>query len=232
MRNLVLHVSASLLLALSASLLIPGCVLRIETGTGDTASPAADTPITESSPNGPNDDGLTADELEVIQALEQADPAQLQLGMATAAYAATLTASLMEAEVSDPALIDDAALAELYQTYIPQATEQALLWSQSVDPTTLATPWNAVNFACEEEPYTCPRKDYCSFGGDPVPCIINQCGTGPCPTCPWPLKNLIIKAWCVYGCGRGDTQLGFAFRLITKFPLKLGEFACLPWIKP
>jgi hypothetical protein len=174
---------------------------------------------------------LSPEEQAVVEALQNADPEDVNLGTAMAAYAAVGAASLVESQIADPAMVDDAMLEQLYNEYAPIAVDVALAWMQSVDPSTIPTAWNAVNFACEKEPYTCPQKDYCSFGAEPVLCVINECGTGPCPLCPWFLKNVIFKSWCLYGCGRGDKYLGAAFRLITRFPLKLGEFTCVPFGK-
>ncbi|WP_437585759.1 hypothetical protein [Sorangium sp. So ce1000] len=167
----------------------------------------------------------------MIEVLQSADPEQVNMATATAIYAAVGAASLVESQVVDPASVDEATIQQLLDTYVPIAVDQAISWAQSVDPSTVPAAWNTVNFACEEEPYTCPRKDYCSFGAEPVLCVINECGQGPCPSCPWPLNNLVFKAWCVYGCGRGDKYVGAAFRLITRFPSRLGEFTCLPFVK-
>lgn len=212
-----------------SAVLAPGCEIHIGSGSG------SDDEITQN-PNGgegepavPGGSEVPAtEEQAAIEALQNADPEQVKVGTAMAAYAAVATASFLESQITDPATADEAMIEQLFNDYVPIAVDQAISWAQSVDPSTIATAWNTINFTCEEEPYTCPRKDYCSFGAEPVLCVINECGQGPCQSCPWPLNNLVIKSWCVYGCGRGDKYLGAAFRLMTRFPLKLGEFTCVP----
>lgn len=232
MAGMIARLGALFLCGSTGTLLIPGCVIRIGSGSGDgeTSTPEL-SGEEEQQQVDPGTEELTPEEQEAIMALQNADPEEVKLGTLMAAYAAVGTASLIESQIADPATVDDATVQQLYNDYAPLAIDEAISWVQSVDPSTIPTAWNTVNFTCEGEPYTCPRKDYCSFGAEPVLCVINECGTGPCPQCPWSLKNLIFKSWCLYGCGRGDKYLGAAFRLITRFPLKLGEFTCVPFGK-
>jgi hypothetical protein len=233
MGKMVAKVGALLLCGSIAAVLAPGCTIRIGPGTGEDGPSNSSGGTAEPDSTGTtNSETLSPEEQAAIEALQNADPNDVKVGTAMAAYAAVGTASLVEAQTLDPNTVDDATLQQLYNEYAPIAVDEAISWMQSVDPSTIPTAtWNTINFTCEEEPYTCPRKDYCSFGGEPVLCVINECGTGPCSNCPWPLKNLVFKSWCLYGCGRGDKYLGAAFRLITRFPLKLGEFTCVPFGK-
>jgi hypothetical protein len=227
MATMTARITALLLLSSFGALLVPGCVIRIGPGSEDEKG-AIPTPAEgDEEPPTAGGEELTPEEKEVIESLQHADPGLVKIGTATAVYAAVGTASLVESQIFDPNTVDEATLAQLYNEYAPLAIDQAMSWAQSIDPSTIPNAWNTINFKCEDEPYTCPRKDYCSFGGEPVLCVINECGTGSCEGCPWSLKNLIYKSWCIYGCGRGDQYLGSAFRLITRLPLKLGEFTCV-----
>lgn len=227
MTRMIARIAALLLCGSFGALLVPGCVIRIGPGSGEGDETTQNPTESNEEPPVPSGEELTPEEREAIESLQNADPEQVKMGTAMAVYAAVGTASLVESQIVDPDTVDEATLEQLYTEYASIAIDQAITWGQSIEPSAISTAWNTVNFTCEEEPYTCPRKDYCSFGGEPVLCVINECGTGPCESCPWPLKNLLFKSWCAYGCGRGDKYLGAAFRLITRFPLKLGEFTCV-----
>ncbi len=58
----------------------------------------------------------------------------------------------------------------------------------------------------------CPHTVRC----DGSACVTTDCGTGSCPGCPEEYRNLVIKAWCTYGCMKGTTRTGEAVLLLTK----------------
>jgi RHS repeat-associated protein len=61
----------------------------------------------------------------------------------------------------------------------------------------------------------CPPQTLC---GSNI-CLLTDCGTGACPTCPPGFENLVIKAWCSYTCYKKNCPSGGALILIAKFGL-------------
>jgi len=137
----------------------------------------------------------------------------------TAAYAANVTAHLVESQLVDPENADPAVVEQLVQEYAPAGWDAALSWLSSVDPSTLSIAKGVlVKDQCLDEPYMCPRHAWCPFGEGNVGCAVSQCGTGACPWCPFG-GNLVFKAWCAYGCIRNSDGevVGGAFVLRTIF---------------
>jgi hypothetical protein len=69
----------------------------------------------------------------------------------------------------------------------------------------------------------CPHTVLC----DGSICVTTDCGAGGCPGCPEEYRNLVIKAWCAYGCMKGEKRTGEALLLLTKpFNTQIGPI-CL-----
>jgi hypothetical protein len=231
MQGMVLRNLASLAIAsVFGAAMIPGCVIRIGPGDGE-ETPIDGTGVVESTggQEGVGDEAHPPEEQAILEALQNADPEEVKMGTAMASYAAVGCASLVESQIADPSTVDEATVEELFIQYAPEVVEQAITWGASVDPSTIPSSGVYPDFSCIKEPYTCPATDICLFKGDlPAYCHVTQCGKESCPWCPWFLDNLIYKAWCVYGCTRDGQYVGAAFRLITRFPKKLGDIVCIP----
>jgi hypothetical protein len=141
------------------------------------------------------------------------DPVELARVTATASYAAAATASFVGAQVADPEAVDPALIEQLFDQYAPIATEEALAWIDTVDPTALAGGGVLIKDLCLDPPYLCEQQTFCPWiveGG--ARCWVNECGTGSCPYCPV-FSNMIVRAWCSYGCMKGSDVVGGAFVL-------------------
>lgn len=149
------------------------------------------------------------------------------LRVATAAYAANVTAYLVEAQVPDPEQLDPATLDRLVEESAPAGWSMAQAWASTIDATALSINRGMYpKEECTEQPYLCKRRTWCPFGGEGgANCSVTQCGTGKCPWCPFG-GNLIFKAWCAYGCIRNSDGeiVGGAFILRTIFNNDNGPF--------
>lgn len=191
-------------------LVAPACEIKIGPATSGetTADPATTTGTGGASAMG------TAEEQAADDAIQRADPAQIALITATAAYAAAGTASLVDAHALDPSTLDEASLSQLVDAAAPDAIAAALTWAQSIDSSLLPASYYP-KYECIEPPTNCPHAVKCT--GFPGVCVVTDCASGSCPTCPG-FSNVIIKSWCGYGCinGTGD-HVGGAFILNTFF---------------
>lgn len=223
-RKILANLGAVLFCAALGALVVPGCQIRLEPGSGGPAQPDEGTQPDPTGAGfggdagagggGGGDTGLTPAELDQLQ---HVDPQQFALRAAVAAYAASATSALVESQVSDPQTIDAATLAALAEQYAPAAIEQATQWFSSGGQSEIpASEGVVVKFECESDPYTCPRKVECGTGAETLRCYVSQCGTGKCPYCPFG-GNLVFKAWCAYGCMRNNQVVGGAFMLRTIF---------------
>jgi hypothetical protein len=161
-----------------------------------------------------------------MDAFAKADQEQLALRAMTAAYAANVTQSLVEAQLADPENPDPAEVEKLIGEYAPAGWDAALQWLSSIDPSTLSIDKGVlVKEECVAEPYLCRPHTWCPFGEGNVGCAVSQCGTGTCPWCPFG-GNLAFKAWCAYGCIRNSdgAVVGGAFELRTIFNNYAGPF--------
>lgn len=114
MGKICVRVAAALLCASLGVVLAPGCTIRIGSGAGEDgqSSPTDDS----TDPDGTHTAGgeaLSPEEQAAVEALQNADPADIQLGTAMAAYAAVGTASLVESQILDPAAIDEPTIEQL-----------------------------------------------------------------------------------------------------------------------
>lgn len=225
MRRAFQWVAVSLLAALVSALVLPACVLKIQKGGtgGGGGSPATQEPTAGSGVGGGGSDaGNAIDD----KAFAAADQQELALRAVTAAYAANVTASLVEAQLPDPAQADPALVEQLIEESAPAGWDAALQWLASVDISTLAIDKGVyTNYTCTEEPYLCKASTWCPFAEGGVTCSVSQCGTGKCPWCPFG-GNLVFKAWCAYGCIRNSDSevVGGAFILRTIFNNYDGPF--------
>jgi hypothetical protein len=218
MRKTVHVFAAAMLAALFSALVVPACVLKIGkggVGGGGDWSYAGAAGAAGAAGEGGSGAGSGFDP----DAFAAADQEELALRAVTAAYAANVTANLVEAQLADPENADPALVEQLIVEYAPDGWNAALQWLSSVDLSTLPLSKGAVvDYVCLDEPYLCKPNTWCPFGEGAVGCGVTQCGTGKCPWCPFG-GNLIFKSWCAYGCVRNsDSQVvGGAFILRTIF---------------
>lgn len=210
-----------------AALAVPACVLQIDQGgVGGDAGPTDGTAGgAGAAGNGGAAGGDTSGDVDPA-AFVKADQERLALRAMTAAYAATATQSLVEAQLADPSNPDPTVVEQLIAQEAPAGWDAALQWLQSVDPSTLSIEKGVlVKDECLDEPYLCKRHTWCPFGEGNIGCAVSQCGTGKCPWCPFG-GNLVFKAWCAYGCIRNSDGevVGGAFVLRTVFDNYSGPF--------
>lgn len=88
---------------------------------------------------------------------------------------------------------------ELEQVVLPRIQEQIQM---SID-LGFVPQGNTTKFACLQPPYNCPANERCPLrGGGQSICVVTDCGTGTCPTCPI-FGNLVVTSWCSYVCFDG-----------------------------
>lgn len=221
MAKVMAKVGALLLCGSLGVVLVPGCTIRIGTGTSEDGSSSPAGGATEPGGTSATDgETLSPEEQAALEALQNVDPSELAMKTAATSYAAAACASLVESQIADPANVDEETVNELFAQYAPLAVDEALAWMDTVDPSLI--PLQVLpSTACQEEPYKCPFKVPCSWGGEPAFCSVTQCGKGACPWCPF-FSNIIYQHWCVYGCMRLDKLIGGAVLLKTRFGMDGG----------
>ncbi|WP_437756987.1 hypothetical protein [Sorangium sp. So ce1389] len=234
------RLGALLVVGTVSAIIIPACTIRIGKGgeredqwpTPDETQPAPDVaqPSPDEAQPAPMDDGVeddttfTLEEEAAIDAAHSADPRELALVNARAAYAAYALSGLTESQFMDPAVVDQQALEQFIHQNTELAWQLAEEWVASIDPTLLSTGY-PIKVECMDPPLRCQSSVKCSFGKT---CVLNDCGDGRCRTCPdvWNLGNLIIDGWCTYTCYDAADIVGAA---ITLKPA-IGS-SMVPWIQ-
>ncbi|WP_437648850.1 hypothetical protein [Sorangium sp. So ce362] len=219
--------AAVVLVGLAGYAVVPGCVIRVGPGDGDGHSSSNGDSAPEGGAGGsssvddgagggsPVDDGGAGGSPEEQQLDEEAyaqlDPEELALASALAGNMTCALAGAVEAAQLDPATIDDETLMALLEQYAPGAREQARAWLSGTDPSTLAYTVMP-KYECEGD-YGCQIHPRCQQGYIPAVnhrCIIDDCGTAKCRTCPDVvneiLRNVAIRSWCSYVCVQTGTS--------------------------
>jgi hypothetical protein len=112
----------------------------------------------------------------------------------------------------DPATLDDEAILQLMEEYMPIAAEEADKWLATVDPSTLMLSGPIIPKSECVEQYGCAHNAKCLFNPPPVNhrCFVDDCGASKCGKCPsWVadlLKSIVSKAWCSYVCVESGTS--------------------------
>lgn len=223
MKKLAAAAGVLLLCVGIGSMLGPGCVIRIGPGTsGETQpDPTGGVGGAGSAGGGPSDEQAT------IEAFQNVDPHEAILKVAAGEYAAAACSSLVQSQVADPGTVDPTTVQQLFEQYAPAASDVALAWMASVDPSTLnITPKE--NVACMNPPYECDGFEFCSLG-DGATCMVTGCGHDKCSWCN-PFGNLIYNGYCTYACMQGSKYWGYGFNLRTIFHNWTG-FVCFPFPK-
>lgn len=135
-RSLLSRLGALLVFGSVGAIMMPSCTIRIGKGGGteddvptpDERQPAPDgtqlsademDPAPDEMEPTPTDDGtedsstFTPEEEAAIEAAHDADPRELALTNAKAAYAAYALSGLNEAQIADPTIVDDQALRQI-----------------------------------------------------------------------------------------------------------------------
>ncbi len=228
MGRAVRMVAVAVLAALFSALVLPACVIKIGKGGagGDDEWSNGGAPGEGGATGEGGAGGGQADGTVDPDAFAAADQEAFALRAMTAAYAATVTQSLVEAQLPDPENADPALVEQLIAQEAPAGWDAALQWLESLDPSTLSIDKGVlVKDECLDEPYLCKSHTWCPFGEGNIGCAVSQCGTGKCPWCPFG-GNLVFKAWCAYGCIRNSdgAVVGGAFMLRTIFNNYNGPF--------
>ncbi|WP_437877024.1 hypothetical protein [Sorangium sp. So ce513] len=246
-RSLLSRLGALLVFGSVGAIMMPSCTIRIGKGGGteddvptpdetqpapDGTQPSADEmkPAPDEMEPTPTDDGtedsstFTPEEEAAIEAAHDADPRELALTNAKAAYAAYALSGLTEAQVADPTIVDEQALRQIIDHNTELAWQLAEQWIASLDPTTLSVGY-PIKVECMDPPLLCQSSVKCPFADI---CVLNDCGDGRCRTCPgvWDLDNLIISGWCTYTCYVGREMVGAAITLKPRIGSNL-----VPWIQ-
>ncbi|AUX24705.1 hypothetical protein SOCEGT47_052440 [Sorangium cellulosum] len=218
--------------AATASLMIPGCTIRINPDAGGTGDPSGEGPAPSDEPApptkpvptaDPRDPEALSDEEAFARAIEDADPEEVALATAKTSYALYLIQGSIESHGLAPEALDEGTLSSLVETYAPRALQQAEAWIATIDPAILpATPRGyVVRNECAAE-YGCPfvHKVWSETKQTFAICGLNDCGDGRCTICPeWfgPFANIVMKGWCSYVCMVGREAVGSAGTVISAF---------------
>lgn len=133
---------------------------------------------------------------------------------------ATQCADLINWQFRDLPDIDETTLQDRFSTCVHGGGLQS--WADHDD--VLNEPAGVpLKMACVESPYWCEQNTRCEFLGGGS-CVVTDCGLGECSICPTFFSRFRpIKAWCSYGCVKGNKVIGGAFILHTAVK-KLGPF--------
>ncbi|WP_438043975.1 hypothetical protein [Sorangium sp. So ce128] len=179
----------------------PGCVIRLGPSTEeDTTGNGTDTGATPENPVAPEP---TQEEEEAAEAFAQVDPEQLVLAEAKASLTTAYLVAQAESSGIDPSTLDEAALEQLMQQYLPAAAAAADAWLATLDPSTFPA-WHEKS-ECEFDE-GCASRVPCKYNAPPVRhwCFVTDCGKSKCSICPdWVadlLKSLVLTSWCAYVC--------------------------------
>ncbi len=177
----------------------PACVIKIGPDSNGGAGG-----IASGDPDPAPLDPPTNDETDA-ELLAAVDPQALAFASTKAIVTTSALHGTIDALPLDPASLDDATMLALMEQYAPAAAEQTDLWLVNTDPSRLSTGVIAKD-SCIEDP-GCEWHPKCKFGFDPGVshrCIIVDCGSAKCKSCPsWVaeiLTHLAAKAWCSYVC--------------------------------
>jgi hypothetical protein len=213
MNNNIIHkIVAIAALAITATLSVPACVIRIGTG-----SDIGDHSSDDETPSDQNDDGngstggdTTSEEQAAEEALAMADPVALSRANLIADAAAYNVAGLVELNAGDPALLDEATTRQLLEQYWPQAEQAAIQWVNSLDPAAIPLAGIVSRPECADT-HGCRYTEKCLFDGVGSVCPVVGCGDGACKACPTifgDLSKLVVTGWCSHTCMKGSTIVG------------------------
>ncbi len=207
------------------SLMVPGCVIQIGPGT-TSSDPEGPRGATTGAGAGPSS---TSDEQAAIDALENVDPTEAALKAAAASYSAAACSSLVETQVQDPTVVDEATIQQLFDQVAPIANDAALAWMETADPASLSSIGVFPKFECMDPPNNCARQERCPIG-DGATCVVTGCGKGKCPWCDL-FGGLNYDGYCAYACMQGSKYWGYGFNLRTRFGKGWNGFVCFPFGK-
>jgi hypothetical protein len=200
MSGILTKVGALVVCGLLGVALVPGCVIHIGPGDGESvpSDPLEEVETTENPPLSPEE-----------QALVQVDPLEFALLQAKAGYMSYMIMGTIETQGYDPNAIDDETLNQLAADLIPWASDVADDWVASQDVVALKGTYNPTPMPECHDLYGCPYTTKCP--GSMV-CIGTDCDSGKCRPCPavFELGNLIVKSWCAYVCMSGKKTTGIA----------------------
>ncbi|AUX44239.1 uncharacterized protein SOCE26_057030 [Sorangium cellulosum] len=241
-RGIVSRFAAFGLAVAWASLSVPGCTIRFVPGTGEDAEEGTvggedGDPAGGDATFGEPEKPMTEEEL-ADEPFEGTDPQELALASAKAEVTTAFLAVMIESLGLDPATVDEAALAELMQQYMPTAAEEAEKWIATIDPSTLALVPPSPQ-ECDRN-FGCLTPILCAYGFAPGNhrCDVTECGVARCSLCPpWiaeQLQNIVIKSWCGYVCTQVRPTPGkivaYAAAGISRFRnYYLGPICVAPW---
>jgi hypothetical protein len=209
-----------------ASLMVPGCTIRIGPDSGPVDDSSGDEPGTPQEPpatTGTEAPDPVADEEAFVKGMEGADPREVAVITAKTSYALYLINGSIESQGLAPEVLDEATLASLVETYAPWALQEAEAWIATVDPGTLLSAPSGYTERpeCAVE-YGCPflHKVWSKSKQRWALCGINDCGDGRCRPCPeWfgGFAKIAMKGWCSYVCLVGTETIGSAGTVIGAF---------------
>jgi hypothetical protein len=197
---------ARLLAATIASATMAGCVISFGPLEEKTVDKGGGDDTTQQDPQAPEQ----TPEEQAEEALAQVDPEQLALAEAKAALTTAYLVAEVESLGQDPSTLDETALEQLMQQYLPAASASADAWLATLDPSVLTTSIEP-RIQCTEE-YGCPYKAKCKYNAPAVwhNCWVTDCGKSRCSICPdWIadlLKSLVLTSWCAYVCTENATN--------------------------
>lgn len=210
--------SAAVLVAvLLWALGMSACVIRLGKGDG-----SGETVGTSDDGGGAGGEANTPGEQE--DPFRNADVAEINRQGLKASATAYLTEGMIEQGIElrgiAPDSIDAATAQQLLEDTWPAALEQAETWISTLDSSAFDAQLKPPSAYCTS--LGCPTKTYCDskFHKKTVTCYQQACGDGGCTACPdWfgPLKHIVATAWCSYVCMDGETVIGSAALVVTRW---------------
>lgn len=195
----------------------PGCVIKLGKGSGTDETGSAG-----GSPGGGGAGGQSS--TQDVDPFQNADAAEVNRQGLKASAAAYLLEGTIDQSVElqgiDPESLDAATAQQFIDDTWPSAVAQADAWLSTLDPSVFDAQVKPPTAYCNS--LGCPTKVYCEseYYKKTITCYQQACGDAGCKVCPdWfgPLKHLVITAWCSYVCMDGDTVVGSAAVVITRW---------------
>jgi hypothetical protein len=190
-----------LLAAAIACATMAGCVIKFGPLDEDYADKGGGEETTQGDPQAPEQ----TPEEQAEEALAQVDSEQLALAEAKAALTTAYLVAEVESLGQDPSTLDETALEQLMQQYLPAASASADAWLATLDLSALSTTNFVTRAECHYD-HGCLYLTKCKYNPPAVVhnCWVTDCGKSRCSICPdWIadlLKSLVLTSWCAYVC--------------------------------
>ncbi|AGP34588.1 hypothetical protein [Sorangium cellulosum] len=198
---------AILFAAALANSMMPGCNVTLgRLPEEDSAGTETGEDTAQQDPQAPEQ----TPEEEPEDAFAQVDPQQLALAEAKAALTTAYLVATVESAGLDPSTLDESAIEQLMEQFLPAAAAEADAWLATLDPSMLSASFEP-RIQCKKE-HGCAYLTQCKYNAPPIDhnCWVTDCGKSRCSLCPdWVadlLQSLVLTSWCAYVCTENGTH--------------------------